>query len=184
MRHGVMSTGGPVSVSLLLSAGLDVWQSLHDDQVVDPLTVLVSALALGAAAGLKQTASTAVADAYSSLKRLLLRRHPEIDLDNLEQESLSNEQRDDLEQQLVRANIDVDAELSEAIGAVLQSRVAEISSAAEVLAIDLSDVRAAALRVSDVIAEGGAIRVSRGEFTGDIEIEGIRSGSMQRNDPQ
>ncbi|MEJ7744404.1 MAG: hypothetical protein WKF73_18800 [Nocardioidaceae bacterium] len=147
-----MSTGGPVSVSLLLSAGLDVWQSLHDDQVVDPLTVLVSALALGAAAGLKQTASTAVADAYSSLKRLLLRRHPEIDLDDLEQESLSNEQRDDLEQQLVRANIDVDAELSEAIGAVLQSRDAEISSAAEVLAIDLSDVRAAALRISDVVA--------------------------------
>jgi hypothetical protein len=41
---------------------------------MDPITLIVAALAAGAAAGLKNTASSAVADAYASLKALVSRR--------------------------------------------------------------------------------------------------------------
>jgi thioredoxin-like negative regulator of GroEL len=42
--------------------------------VMDPLTLIVAALAAGAGAGLKDTASQAVKDAYAGLKALVLRR--------------------------------------------------------------------------------------------------------------
>jgi hypothetical protein len=41
---------------------------------MDPVTVIVTALAAGAALGLKDTASAAVNDAYGSLKALVTRR--------------------------------------------------------------------------------------------------------------
>jgi hypothetical protein len=41
---------------------------------MDPITLIVAALAAGAAAGLKDTASSAVADAYASLKALVSKR--------------------------------------------------------------------------------------------------------------
>jgi hypothetical protein len=41
---------------------------------VDPVTLLVTALALGAAEGVRESATTAVRDAYSSLKKLLASR--------------------------------------------------------------------------------------------------------------
>jgi hypothetical protein len=42
--------------------------------VVDPVTLIVTALAAGAGLGLKDTASAAVQDAYRSLKTLVTRR--------------------------------------------------------------------------------------------------------------
>ena len=39
---------------------------------MDPGTLIVTALALGAAAGLKATAEQAVKDTYSGLKRLII----------------------------------------------------------------------------------------------------------------
>jgi hypothetical protein len=41
---------------------------------MDPVTLIVTALAAGAALGLKDTVSTAVKDAYGSLKTLVIRR--------------------------------------------------------------------------------------------------------------
>ncbi len=41
---------------------------------MDPVTLIVTALAAGAALGLKDTASTAVKDAYAALKELVSRR--------------------------------------------------------------------------------------------------------------
>jgi hypothetical protein len=38
---------------------------------MDPITIIVTALALGAAAGLKPTAEQAVQDAYAGVKRLI-----------------------------------------------------------------------------------------------------------------
>src|SRR5690349_23355356 len=47
---------------------------------MDPVTVVVSALAAGAATGLTDTVATAVKDAYAGLKRLLTRRYEDVDL--------------------------------------------------------------------------------------------------------
>ena len=44
------------------------------DPGVDPITSVVTAVALGASAGLTDTATQAVKDAYSGLKTLLARR--------------------------------------------------------------------------------------------------------------
>src|SRR5689334_20841802 len=41
---------------------------------MDPITLIVTALAAGAALGLKDTASTAVTDAYAGLKALVTRK--------------------------------------------------------------------------------------------------------------
>jgi hypothetical protein len=58
--------------------------------VVEPVTTaLVTALAAGAAAGLKDTAAQAVKDAYAKLKGLIRTRYPNVSIDQLEQQPTS-----------------------------------------------------------------------------------------------
>ena len=45
------------------------------------MTLIVSALALGASAGLQRTVAAAVGDAYSALKRMLRQRYGDVDGD-------------------------------------------------------------------------------------------------------
>ena len=51
---------------------------------MDPVTLIVSALALGASAGLKSTVATAIGDAYSALRRILGERYRGVDLTPVE----------------------------------------------------------------------------------------------------
>jgi hypothetical protein len=60
---------------------------------MDPVTVIVSALALGAAAGLKDTASAVVQDAYGAVKALLVRHYADVDVGPVERRPDSVAQR-------------------------------------------------------------------------------------------
>jgi hypothetical protein len=52
---------------------------------MDPITIIVTALAAGAAAGLKPTAEQAIKDAYAGIKVLMLRKYETLSLEALEQ---------------------------------------------------------------------------------------------------
>jgi hypothetical protein len=52
---------------------------------MDPVTLIVAALAAGAAAGLKPTAEQAVKDAYAGVKAFILNKYPSLSLEPLEQ---------------------------------------------------------------------------------------------------
>ena len=71
---------------------------------MDPITVIVAALAAGAAAGLKPTAEQAIKDAYAGLKALILARYNRAApaLDQLEQAPESKARRAVVEEDLGR----------------------------------------------------------------------------------
>ncbi|MGW4717847.1 hypothetical protein [Nocardia sp. NPDC004260] len=51
---------------------------------MDPATLVATAVAVGAAAGLTDTAKQSVTDAYAALKGLLTRRYRDVDLAQVE----------------------------------------------------------------------------------------------------
>lgn len=48
-------------------------------ECVDPLTIVVAAIALGAQEGVRETVATAVKDTYAGLKRLITDRYKGVD---------------------------------------------------------------------------------------------------------
>ena len=81
---------------------------------MDPITLIVTALAAGAASGVMDTASSAVKDAYASLKALVRKRfagRPTGELVLAEHESAPETWRAPLAAQLGEAGADRDADL-------------------------------------------------------------------------
>ena len=67
---------------------------------MDPITIIVSALAAGAAAGLKPKAEQAVKDAYNGLKALILHKYGKLSVDALEQKPESKAKRSSVAEDL------------------------------------------------------------------------------------
>jgi hypothetical protein len=143
---------------------------------VDPVTLIVSALALGASAGLQSMASTAVSDAYSALKRIFDRRYGDIDVSPVERRPESAAKRDSVAEDLAAAGAGTDAELLAAARQLIEQVDSHVPDVARAIGVDLERVRAAALRVTDVDSAGTGVRVRDSEFGGDIDISGVRAG--------
>jgi hypothetical protein len=147
---------------------------------MDPITVIVSALAAGAAAGLKDAAATGIKDAYAALKRLIADRYDDVDVTPVEKRPESEAKRRSLEEDLRDAGAGHDDLMLDAARRVIEEVRSNDAGTGAAIGIDLERVQAAALRIRDVAASGGGVRVREGSFRGDIDIEGVRAG---RPDP-
>jgi hypothetical protein len=144
---------------------------------MDPITVIISAIALGAASGLTETATTAVKDAYAGLKRLITNRYDDVDLEPLEKKPDSEGRRLTLQEDLEAARADQDNDLLEAARELIAIVRAQNESVERIVGIDLAEVEAASLNIGKVRSSGGAVKVERGKFSGDININNVRAGS-------
>ena len=146
---------------------------------MDPVTLIVTAVALGASAGLKDTATLAVQDAYAALKGLLRRR--DIDVSGLERRPGSEAQRGALHEDLSDAVGAVDDEVLAAARRMTDAVAEDDAGAAPAIGVDLRNVQAAFLTVGSVSSTGTGIRVDGGQFTGGIAIDEVQAG--ERRDP-
>ncbi|MFE5082830.1 hypothetical protein [Streptomyces mirabilis] len=164
---------------------LYVYQSLlcDKDLGVDPVTLIVSAVALGAAAGLQESAATAVKDAYAALKRLIGDRYQDVDVTPVEKRPASEAKRGSLEEDLVAAGAGADTELMAAARRVIDEVKSHEPAAGAAVGIDLESVEAAALRIDGVDSAGTGVRVRQGKFSGDIEITDVRAGRKPLDRP-
>ena len=90
---------------------------------MDPVTLIVTALAAGAALGLKDAASTAIKDAYGALKAMAKRRlagHPDGELALDRHEQAPDTWRAPLQAELTAAGADGDGELMAAAKALME----------------------------------------------------------------
>lgn len=146
---------------------------------MDPVTIVVSALAAGAVAGLKPAAEQAVKDAYVGMKALIVRKYRSVDIGPVETRPESKPKRESLAEDLRTAGADGDVELiaqAKALVELLQ-RFAPDSGGA--IGVDLEGVKAASLRVQEVRSTGAGVKVRQGEFTGDIDIGKVDAGRGQ-----
>lgn len=151
---------------------------------MEPLTTVVAtAIAVGAAAGLTDTAKQAISDAYNGLKRLITGKYRDVDLGPVEKKPDSTAKRDSLAEDLEEAGAGQDHELLAAAQTLIAAVRAHANDAAAAIGVDLERVEAAALRIGSVESAGTGVRVKDGKFHGDIDIDQVRAGPRGPNNP-
>ncbi|HYR10005.1 MAG TPA: hypothetical protein VEQ60_19685 [Longimicrobium sp.] len=148
--------------------------------VMEPVTLLVAAVAAGAAAALKDTASQAVRDAYAALKTVLQKRYAGVDLHPVEQKPASLPKRESLAEDLTAAGAATDAELASLARQLLDVIDRHDPGAGREIGVDISGLRAAALRIHDVRGGDAGVVLRTTEIQGAVDISGIVGGREPR----
>jgi len=145
---------------------------------MDPITMIVLALAAGAAAGLKPTAEQVIKDAYAGVKALIQSNYAKVNLKPLEDKPESEDERKSVGEGLAGTGAGEDQELLGKVKALLVALEKQAPEAGAAIGIDLKEVTAAFLKADGVVAEGTAVKVEKSEFTGGIDLGKVRAGNV------
>jgi hypothetical protein len=148
---------------------------------MDPISIIVTALATGAAAGLKPTAEKVIQDAYAGIKALILRKYGETSVGLIEKDPASKAKREVVREELEKSEAGSDPELLKQAKAMLDAVERHAPEAAGQIGVDLEEIKGASLRISDILASGAGVKVRKAEIAGDIEIKGVRAGGVSEN---
>lgn len=141
--------------------------------MVDFLTAAVTAIAIGASAALKETASQAVKDAYGAVKKLISERSS-IDLRKLEDSPDSRLQHAKLREDLEAAGFRRDEQLLVKIDQLTRAIEMTQPDAADFL---LEDFEAATLLVRKLtVQDGGRAKISKTTIKGKAVFDEISIG--------
>ena len=143
---------------------------------MEPITAIVTALALGAAAALKPVAEQAIKDSYAALKALITRKYVQVSLDQLEANPSSKSRRGVVEEDLVAAQADHDPEVLQHAQALLEALQRQEPHTAAAIGVDLKDIEGAALAIRRVTATSTGVKVENAKMAGDITIEDVQAG--------
>jgi hypothetical protein len=144
---------------------------------MDPVTLIVTALAAGAAAGLKPTAEQVVKDAYAGLKAFIRSKYPALSLEPLEKNPASEAKRASAAEDFADAGANEDNELLDRAQALLEVVQQHDRPAAEAIGVDLEEVEAEYLRIQKVRAAGTGVKVRKGKFSRGIDLGEIEAGA-------
>lgn len=145
---------------------------------MEPISAIVTSLAVGAAAVAgKEAVSGLVKDAYSELKSWIKSHYSGAgtSLDQLEAAPQSKARRAVVEEELSSTLASQDAELFKLALRVSDLILEHVPSAISSAGISIEDLRAANIRISDVISSG-AQSYKNLKADGDIELKGLRAG--------
>lgn len=143
---------------------------------MEPISAIVTALALGAAAAARDIGGEAVKDAYAAVKALIASRYPKVSVDQLERAPQSESRRSVVAEDLQEAKGGNDTELAAMAGRLIDLVQQQAPESAAAIGIDLKDIEAASMRLADVEATGTGVRVEKARIGGAIEITGVRAG--------
>jgi hypothetical protein len=155
------------------------------EEPVEPITAIVTALALGAAAGLKGTMEQLITDSYTALKTVITRKFPRASasVDQLEQAPGSQARRAVVEEDLTNAGAGHSAEILQHAQALLDTIAQRAPYTAEIVGVSLKDITGASLRIADVLSSGPGVKVEGADIGGDIHIQGVRAGPQGGHHP-
>ena len=144
--------------------------------------IIVNALAMGAAAAAKDTASQAVKDAYAALKSLIVGKFQSTgaDIDRLESSPESETRRAVITEELAKEDLSRDEDVVSRVRARIECVETHDPTAARVIGVDLNGLKGMSLEITRITAHGpGAIGV-RGEnidTKGDVKISNVEASS-------
>jgi hypothetical protein len=131
---------------------------------MEPITVIVSALAAGAAAALKPMAEGAIKDAYNGIKSFITKKYGKVDLTPLETKPESENKRASLAEDLTDAGAANDVELLDQAKQVIDAVEKHDPESASAIGIVLREVEAQYLEVRKIITDGTGMIVEKGKF--------------------
>jgi hypothetical protein len=150
---------------------------------VDPITLLVSALAAGAASAVKETAGKAITDAYAALKDAIKKKYAGVDLAPVEQKPASAPKRASLAEDLEAVGAGKDADLAELAGRLLEELQKHDPDAGRAVGVDISGLRAASLNIREVRGRDVGVSLRDAEVAGHVDISGIVGGDRLPPNP-
>jgi hypothetical protein len=148
---------------------------------MEPVSAIALSLALGAAriAG-EETIKSLVKDAYDKLKDLIKTRYPKVSVEQLEQAPKSKSRRSVVEEDLIESGAGRDPDVVIAAKELTTLIEQHAPATAAEIGVDLQDIRAANLRLSDITlsSPGTGVKLRSGTFTGDVDIHGVHIGGV------
>ncbi len=144
---------------------------------MEPISAIALSLALGTGATVgKEVVSALVKDAYAALKGLIKDKYPKVSVEQLEQAPESKNRRAVVEEDLTNSGAGQDPELLAAAHKLTKLIQQQAPGVAASIGVDLKDVEAANLHLRDIAASGTGVKVEKGRFSGNIDIQGVRAG--------
>jgi len=142
---------------------------------MEPITAIVTAIATGA---ISQTTKQVIQDLYTGLKNRILDKYQgaNASLAALENKPDSPSKRESLQEDLQDANAEKDAELLEKARDLLKAVEEHAPQAAQAIGVKLEDVKAANLRLQEIIVTGEqatGVDIKNAEIAGDIDISKV-----------
>jgi hypothetical protein len=151
---------------------------------MDPISLIVAAVVAGAATGITDQAAQAVKDAYGALKRLLTDRH-RVDVAALERKPESGAKQASLKEDLGDTGAATDPEVMAAARQLVEEVRKHDAAGARAVGVDIDDVSAEFVRVSNVAVSGPGVGVDIDRVTarGGVVVEGVQVDAEGRPDP-
>jgi hypothetical protein len=151
--------------------------------VVDPVSMIVAALASGAASGLTKVAGTAISDAYKALKRLIADKY-KLSTDSIERKPESPKQQDALHEELADARAGDDSDVVKAAKLLLDAIKADDPGAAKTVGVDLERIWAGDIDIEGIKASDGATGVKGRDITAQsIKIKDVEATGQGTDRP-
>ena len=147
---------------------------------MEPISLLVAALAAGANAALRDTASTAVKDAYEGLKGLIARKFgTKASIESLEEKPASAAKQAAVSEDLADAGAAADEEVLAHARVVVEAVERDDPASAAAIGLDLAGIKAEFLKVGDITSAGTGAKLRDSTFTGGITLGNIKAGSTK-----
>jgi len=143
------------------------------------IAAIVTAIATGAA----ETTKLVIQDLYAAIKKRIQEKHPQANasLEALEKKPDSASKRESLKEDLQDSGADKDDDLLKQARALLTAIEEHAPQLAQAIGVNLEDVKAANLRLKEISVTGEqatGVNLSKGEFSGDIEIGSVKVGAQ------
>jgi hypothetical protein len=156
---------------------------------MEPITTMIaSAIALGAAAGLKPIVEQGIKDAYDGLKRLIVDRYRDkaevVDaVEYVSKNPEAEKRRAVLEEALTDAGATKDATLLEAAKAVHVAVEQHAPGLPQSIGMDIGVLKAAVLEVENVQAAAGGtgVKIDTADIAGAATFKNIGGGGSHPN---
>ncbi|WP_063129930.1 hypothetical protein [Nocardia fusca] len=146
---------------------------------MDPVTLIVAAVATGAAAGVGDLVKQAVVDSYNGVRRMISDRYEVIEAEVV---GVASEPEEPLRRQLLAKKLTTvgageDEELVAAAQELLRLVAEQAPQAAEIVGVRLERVDAAGdIEVTDVAVQGGiGVQATDVATGGSMKISGVRA---------
>jgi hypothetical protein len=145
---------------------------------MDPASMIVMALATGAAASVQAAVQDSISIAYTGLKDLLQRKFGRTEEVALLEAKPDAKSRQTVVQEMVQeVAADKDEEVLRQAQLLLDAIRQHAPQAAQIVGVSLEDVEAgASLNIKDILSSGSGVIAKRVKAGQDINVEGIRAG--------
>ncbi|WP_406238510.1 hypothetical protein [Nocardia sp. NBC_01009] len=147
------------------------------------MTMVVAAIAAGAAAGVNETTKRLVADAFQVVKKLISGRYQSADVAVVEHDPSSGARRAVLAQELSKAGAGEDEELLAAARRLLVVVHQHVPQVEQIVGVWLQEVRAGELEITDIASTGSGVIGTDVAVGGAMKISGVRAGGQEPPHP-